>query len=114
MFQKNPSCRVSSKSFEYLTSEHQLWIDIVRKSCFSESLAKFGKKELQSVRFYYFSLNGIEQDMFLAAHLQLLQDSSSRAKVFFESYWNMNDGCCLTNFKIAFGVGNMRLNRIQP
>ena len=105
--------RVSSKRFQYLTSEHQLRIDSVKKCCLSDCLVKFGKKELHSVRLYYFSLNGEEQDTFLAARLQLLQDSSSRAKVCFEYFLNMNDRCCHKAFKIAFGVGNMRLNRIQ-
>ena len=61
--------RVSSKSFEYLTSEHQLRIDTVKKCCLSECLVEFRKKELQSVRLYCISLNGEEQDTFLAAHL---------------------------------------------
>ena len=83
--------RVSCKHFEYLTSEHQLRISIVKKCCLSKFLVMFGKKELQPVRLYYFSLNGEEQDTFLAARLQLLQDSSSRTKVLFRYFLNMND-----------------------
>ena len=105
--------RVSYKRLEYVTSERQILMDINKQCCLSNCLAKIGKKGLQSIRQCYFSLNGEEQDTFLVARLQLIKDTSSRNKVSFDYYLNMNDRCCRQSFKIALGVGNMRLNRIQ-
>ena len=72
-----------------------------------------GKKGLQLLRQCDFSLNGEEQDTFLIARLQLVNDSSSRNTIWFDYYLNMTDKCCRQAFKIALGVGNMRLNRVQ-
>ena len=105
--------RVSSKRLEYLTADHQLLQDIAKRCCLSDCMSKIGKKGLKALRHWYFSLNGDEQDTFLADRLQLVQDSSSRDKVTFDYYLNVNDRCCRKAFKIALGIGNMRLNRIQ-
>jgi hypothetical protein len=67
---------------------------------------------LKQVRVQYFSLNGDEQDIFLANRLQLVQDRSSSKRVSFEYYLIVSDRCCRNAFKIALVVGNMRLSRI--
>ena len=105
--------RVSSKRLEFLTSEHQLLRDVAKKCCLAECLVKSGKHGLKSIRHWYLSLNGEEQDTFLADRLQLVQDSSLGSKVSFEYYINISDRCCRKAFKIAFGIGNMRLDRIH-
>ncbi len=105
--------RVSSKRLEFLTSDHQLQHDISKKCCLSSCLAKIGRRGLQGIRHSYFSLNGEEQDTFLADRLQLMRDPSSGKNVSFEYYLNVNDRCCRKAFKIALGLGNLRLNRIQ-
>jgi hypothetical protein len=68
---KRISRRISSKRFDFLTSERQLLIDIAKKCCSLECLSKFGKKMLKQVRIQYFSLNGEEENIFLADRLQL-------------------------------------------
>ena len=105
--------RVSSKRLEFLTSEHQLQHDISKKCCLSSCLSKKGRRGLQDVRNLYFSLNGEEQDTFLADRLQLLSDPSSSKNISFEYYLNVNVQCCRKAFKIALGLGNLRLKRIQ-
>ena len=105
--------RVSSKRLEFLTSKHQLQHDISKKCCLASCLSKSGRRGLHDVRNLYFSLNGEEQDTFLADRLQLMRDQSSGENLSFEYYLNVNDQCCRKDFKIALGLGNLRLNRIQ-
>ena len=105
--------RVSSKRLEFLTSDHQLHHDVLKKCCQSECLSKIGKRGLQAIRHVYFSLNGEEQDTFIADRLQLISDGGSRTSVSFEYYLTVNDRCCRKAFKIALGIGNLRLNRIH-
>ena len=104
---------VRSKRLEFLTSDHQPQHDILKKCFFSSCLAKIRRRGLQGIRPSYFSLNGEEQDTFLADRLQLMRDPSSGKNVSFEYYLNVNDRCCRKDFKIALGLGNLRLNRIQ-
>ena len=82
---------VSSKRFEYMTFEHQLLIDSAKTCCLANYLPKFGKKSLKEVRLWYLSLNGDEQDTFLADRLQLIQEYSSGKKVSFEYYLTLNE-----------------------
>ncbi len=85
---------VSAKRFDFLTSERQLIIDSAKNCCLSECLSKIGRRGLKQIRLGYLSLNGEEQDTFLAGRLQLLQDLSARNKVSFEYYLNISDRCC--------------------
>ena len=105
--------RVSYKRLEYLTSECPILMDIAKRCCLLNCMARIGKKGLSLLRQCYFSLNGEEQDTFLVARLQLVNDSSLRNTISFDYYLNMNDKCCHQAFKIVLGVGNMRLNRVQ-
>ena len=88
---KRVPLRVSYKILEYLTFEPQILMDISKKCCLSNCLAKLGKMGLHSIRQCYFSLNGEVKDTFLVARLQLIKDSSSRNKVSFGYYLNIND-----------------------
>ena len=57
--------QVNPKRLEYLTSEHQILIDVSRDCCQSSCLHILGKKAFKEIRVWYFSLNGEEQDTFL-------------------------------------------------
>ena len=60
------------------------------------------------------SLNGDEQDTFMILHMQLVQDHTARASSMqVEYYLTLSMKSCRVAFKIAYSIGNMRLEKIQ-
>ena len=97
-----------------MTFENQLRVDIGKdcwsRGCMSEPT---GKDKLRSLRRYYFSLTGDEQDTYLATKMQMVKHILSDIKISFEYYIFYGLQCCRVSFKILFYVGNMRLHRVQ-
>ena len=62
----------------------------------------------------YLSLNGDDQYTFLISHMQIIRDQGTRAtSTHVEYFLHLSIKCCITAFKIAHNIGNMRLQRIQ-
>ena len=86
LFFKRVSRRISRDRFALVTSEAQLTLDVNKTCCARGCMATIGKQNLRSLRRYYFSLNGDEQDTYLMTHLQIVSDKSSDILISFEYY----------------------------
>ena len=113
LFFKRVSRRISRDRFAFVTSEAQLTLDVNKTCCARGCMATIGKQNLQSLRRYYFSLNGDEQDTYLMTHLQIVSDKATDISMSFEYYLFTARQCCRVAFKIALCVSNMRLHRVQ-
>ena len=112
-FRKIPR-QVSSKQLNFLTSDRQIVLDTNKSCCGSLCLSKFGKANLRGLPQKYLSLNGDKQDAFLISHMWLFQDHTWWASsMHVEYYLALSTKCCRVAFKIAYSIGNMRLQRIQ-
>ena len=67
-----------------MTFENQLKVDIVKDFCARGCMYAIGKDKLRSLRRYYFSLTGDEQDTYLATKMQMVKDILSDIKISFE------------------------------
>ena len=108
------SSLTSVKRYNFLCSDRQISIDLCKICCGSLCLSKFGKANLRGLQEKYSSLNGDEQDTFLVSHMQLVKEYlevSCAQQV--EYYLTLTMKCCRVAFKIAYSIGNMRLQRIQ-
>ena len=113
LFFKRVSRRISRDRFAFVTSDAQLTLDVNKPCCARGCMATIGKQNLQSLRRYYFSLNGDEQDTYLMTHLQIVSDKATDISMSFEYYLFTARQCCRVAFKIALCVSNMRLHRVQ-
>ena len=112
-FRKIPR-QVSSKQLNFLTSDRQIVLDTNKSCCGSLCLSKFGKANLRGLQQKYLSLNGDEQDTFLISHRQLvLDDTGGAISMHVEYYLALCTKCCQVAFKIAYSIGNIRLQRTQ-
>ena len=105
--------RNSRDRFALVTSENQLKVDVSKDCCARGCMSAIGKDKLRSLRRYYFSLTGDEQDTYLMTHMQMLKDILSDIKISFEYYHFYGLQCCRVAFKISLCVSNLRLHRVQ-
>ena len=61
--------RNSRDSFALVTSKNQLKVDVSKTCCARGCMSAIGKDKLWSLRRYYFSLIGEEQDTYLMTHM---------------------------------------------
>ena len=75
----------------------------------------FGKANLRVLQQKYLSLNGDEQDTFMISYMQLVQNrTTGPSSMHVEYYLALSTKSCLrVAFKLAYCIGNMRLQRIQ-
>ena len=76
----------SRDRFALVTSENQLKIDVGKDCCARGCMSAIGKDKLRSIRRYYFSLTGNEQDTYLTTKMQMLKGICSNIKISFEYY----------------------------
>ena len=105
--------RNSRDRFALVTSEHQLRVDVGKDCCARGCMKSIGKDKLRSLRRYYFSLTGDEQDTYLGTKMQMVKAIWSDIKISFEYYLLDAQQCCRVAFKISLCVSNMRLHRVQ-
>ena len=106
--------QVSLRRYNFLCSDRQIAMDTSKPCCGNLCLTKFGKANLRGLRQKYLSLNGEEQDTCMLSHMQLVQDHTARSSSMqVEYYLTLSMKSCRVAFKIAYSVGNMRLERIQ-
>ena len=104
--------QVSVKRYNFLCSDHQIAFDISKPCC--GNLPKFGKATLRGLWHKYLSLNSDKQDTFLISHMQLVKDHLAvSCTQHVEYYHSLAMKSCWVAFKIAYSIGNMRLQRIQ-
>ena len=75
----------SQDRFSLVTSENQLKIDLDKKCCARGCMSAIGNDK-RSLRRYYFSLTGNEQDTYLTTKMQMLKGICSNIKISFEYY----------------------------
>ena len=73
-----------------MTSENQLKVDVSKDCCARGCMSAIGKDKLRSLRQYYFSLTGDEQDTYLITHMQMLKEILSDIKISFEYSMDYN------------------------
>ena len=56
-----------------MTSENQLRVDVGKDFCARGCMNTIGKDKLRSLRRYYFSLTGDEQDTYLGTKMQMVK-----------------------------------------
>ena len=64
----------SRDRFALVTSENQFKIGVNKYCCTHGCMSMIGNKKLWSLRHYYFSLTGDEQDTYLTAKMQMVKD----------------------------------------
>ena len=106
-------CRNSRDRFSLVTSKNQLRVDVGKHCCAHGCMNAIGKDKLWSLRRYYFSLTGDEQDTYLATKMQMVKAIWFDIKISFEYYLFDAQQCCRFTFKISLCVSNMRLHRVQ-
>ena len=76
----------SRDRFALVTFEKQLKIDISKDCCARGCMFRIGKERLRTIRRYYLSLIGNEQDTYLTTKIQMVKDICSNIKISFEYY----------------------------
>ena len=99
----------SRDRFALVTSENELKIDIGKDCCARGCMFRIGKERLRTIRRYYLSLIGNEQDTYLTTKIQMVKDICSNIKISFGYYLFTGRQCCRGAFKFALCVSNMRL-----
>ena len=106
--------QVSLRRYNFLCSDRQIAFDTSKPCCGNLCFTKFGKANMRGLRQKYLSLNGDEQDTFMISHMQLVQDHTARPRSMqVEYYRTLSMKSCRVSFKIAYNIGNIRLERIQ-
>ena len=106
--------QVSIKRYTSLCLDSQIAFDTSKPCCGNLCFTKFGKANMRGLRQKYLSLNGDEQDTFMISHMQLVQDHTARPRSMqVEYYRTLSMKSCRVSFKIAYNIGNIRLERIQ-
>ena len=90
-----------------VTSENQLENEVGKDCCTRGCMSAIGKDKLRSLRRYYFSLTGDEQDTYLMTHMQMVKDILSDIKISFEYYLFVAQQCYRVALKISLCVSNM-------
>ena len=104
---------ISQDRFALVTSENQLTLNVNKVCCACGCMSRIGKDNLQSLRHYYFSVTGDEQETYPMTHLQMVSNKTSDMSISFEYFLFMAQQCCRVAFKISQCVSNMRLHRVQ-
>ncbi|KAH7365155.1 hypothetical protein KP509_18G011500 [Ceratopteris richardii] len=110
---KRRSREVSRKRFKFLTSDRQIALDIVKHCCGLKCLYNLGMKKLKHIREKFLHLDSERQDIYLVSCMQMIEDNMSVMRVGFEYFFTQGMPCCRAAFKIAMGVGNFRIHRVQ-
>ena len=99
--------------FVLVTSESQLRVDVRKDCCARGCMTAIGKDKLRSLRRYYFSLIGNQQDTYLPTKMQMVKAIWSDIKISFEYCLFTAQQCWRVALKISLCVSNMRLHRVQ-
>ena len=81
--------RKNRDKFSLVTSENQHRVDVGKYCCACGCMNAIGKDKLWSLRRYYFSLTGDEQDTYLARKMHMLH-----MKISFQYYLFDAQQCC--------------------